>query len=286
MQDIEDDTKSEDAYIPVSAADSTMYYDKDVSTTNDKGEEDNTSYHNEQVIDIPHMNVPMNTVQANDSLTVSTITDDDAIQVSTPTSTVNNQLSILSEADEEEDQDDTSQIPEHNTESTPSTTQGENEQESGDLTSKDTKEGTSLNEEMDAKYGARSTRWNLHQRKPRTYDHKYDENAEIYVAQSTDATMATPQMPIRRGLKMFWTAGINAVKAELQQLHNLKVMEAKPLSPAQKQEALGYLMFLKRKRNGKVKARGCADGRPQRAYIPQEDARAPTVSTEAVFMTL
>ena len=44
-------------------------------------------------------------------------------------------------------------------------------------------------------------------------------------------------------------------------------------------------MFLKRKRNGKIKARGCADGRPQRAYIPQEDARAPTVSTEAVFMT-
>ena len=44
-------------------------------------------------------------------------------------------------------------------------------------------------------------------------------------------------------------------------------------------------MFLKRKRSGKIKARGCADGRPQRAYIPQEDARAPIVSTEAVFMT-
>ena len=44
-------------------------------------------------------------------------------------------------------------------------------------------------------------------------------------------------------------------------------------------------MFLKRKRNGKIKARGCADGRPQCAYIPQEDARAPTLSTEAVFMT-
>ena len=62
-------------------------------------------------------------------------------------------------------------------------------------------------------------------------------------------------------------------------------MEAKPLTTAQKREALGYLMFLKRKRSGKIKARGCADGRPQRAYIPQEDARAPTISTEAVFMT-
>ena len=138
---------------------------------------------------------------------------------------------------------------------------------------------------MDARYGSRSTRWNLRQRKPRTYDHKFDGNAEVYVAQTADATLATPQMPLHRSLKMFGTAGVNAVKAELQQLHNLKVMEAKPLTSSQKREAQGYMMFLKRKRNGKVKARGCADGRPQRAYIPQEDARAPTVSTEAVFMT-
>ena len=97
--------------------------------------------------------------------------------------------------------------------------------------------------------------------------------------------MATPQMPIRRGLKMFGSQGVSAVKAELQQLHDLKVMEAKPLTTTQRWEALGYLMFLKRKRSGKIKARGCADGQPQRAYIPQEDARAPTVSTETVFVT-
>ena len=87
--------------------------------------------------------------------------------------------------------------------------------------------------------------------------------------------MATPQMPIRRGLKLFGSQGNSAVKAELQQLHDLKVMEAKALTTT----------FLKRKRSGKNKARGCVDGRPQRAYIPQEDARTPTVSTEAVFMT-
>ena len=126
---------------------------------------------------------------------------------------------------------------------------------------------------------------NLRQRKQRTYDHKYDEHAEIYVAQSSEATLATPQMPIRRGLKLFGSQGISAVKAELQQLHDLKVMEAKPLTTTLRREALGYLMFLKRKRSGKIKARGCADGRPQWAYIPQEDARAPTVSMEAVFMT-
>jgi Reverse transcriptase (RNA-dependent DNA polymerase) len=44
-------------------------------------------------------------------------------------------------------------------------------------------------------------------------------------------------------------------------------------------------MFLKRKRCGKVKARGCADGRKQRDYISSEDAASPTVATEAVFIT-
>ena len=79
----------------------------------------------------------------------------------------------------------------------------------------------------------------------------------------SEVTLATPQMPICRGLKLFGPEGISAVKAELQQLHDLKVMEAKPLTTTRKQEVLGYLMFLKRKRNGKIKARGCADGRPQ-----------------------
>ena len=96
--------------------------------------------------------------------------------------------------------------------------------------------------------------------KTATYDHKYDRNAEVYVAQVSEATLATTQMPILCGLKLSGSEGISAVKAELQQLHNLKVMEAKPLTTTQKREVLGYLMFLKRKHNGKIKARGCTDG--------------------------
>ena len=53
----------------------------------------------------------------------------------------------------------------------------------------------------------------------------------------------------------------------------------------QKRQALAYLMFLKRKRCGTIKARGYADGRKQRAYIAKEDAASPTVSTEALFIT-
>ena len=42
-------------------------------------------------------------------------------------------------------------------------------------------------------------------------------------------------------------------------------------------------MFLKRKRNGKMKGRGCADGRPQREHISKEELLLPTVSIYALF---
>ena len=45
-------------------------------------------------------------------------------------------------------------------------------------------------------------------------------------------------------------------------------------------------MFLKRKRCGKVKARGCADGRPQREYnITKLESSSPTVKTHALFLS-
>jgi hypothetical protein len=47
--------------------------------------------------------------------------------------------------------------------------------------------------------------------------------------------------------------------------------------------ALSYLMFLKRNRDGTVKARGCADGRPQREYISKDDSGSPTVSIYALM---
>jgi hypothetical protein len=95
-------------------------------------------------------------------------------------------------------------------------------------------------------------------------------------------------MSMNGGLKVFGTAGVEAVKKEMLQLHDRKVMAAKrgtKLTPSQKQEALGYLMFLKRKCCGKVKGHGCADGHKQRAYTTRADATAPTVATESVFLT-
>ena len=50
---------------------------------------------------------------------------------------------------------------------------------------------------------------------------------------------------------MFGEAIVQAVRQELQQLHDRKVMKAKhakELTREQKKEALAYLIFLKRKR--------------------------------------
>ena len=46
------------------------------------------------------------------------------------------------------------------------------------------------------------------------------------------------------------------------------------------------MQLIKQKRCGKIKGRTCADGRKQRQYINQEDSTPPTVSTEALLITL
>ena len=50
-----------------------------------------------------------------------------------------------------------------------------------------------------------------------------------------------------------------------------------------RKQGLGYLMFLKRKRSGKMKGRGCANGRLQREYITKEESSSPTVSLYALM---
>jgi hypothetical protein len=44
-------------------------------------------------------------------------------------------------------------------------------------------------------------------------------------------------------------------------------------------------MFLTKKRCGRVKARGCADGRKQRETTSKEDASARTVAIELVMLS-
>ena len=131
---------------------------------------------------------------------------------------------------------------------------------------------------MDLKYGRRSARHGLRPRRPRDYDHLHTTLESIMLSQYS----------MKQGLKMFGTDGTSAVLAELSQIHNLKVVDPKnanDLTREQKKAALEYLMFLKKKRCGRIKGRGCEDGRKQREYTSKEDASSPTVSIEALMLS-
>ena len=102
-----------------------------------------------------------------------------------------------------------------------------------------------------------------------------------------DKPLATQQMSMKHGLKTFGEDGMKAINDELQQLHDREVMKLihkKDLMPEQRGDSLGYLMFVKCKCKGKVKGRGCTDGRKQREWTNKVDLTSPTVATEAVFL--
>jgi hypothetical protein len=88
---------------------------------------------------------------------------------------------------------------------------------------------------------------------------------------------------------MFGKAGQEAVLSELKQCfidrEVLTPIMANELSDEDKRRSLPYLMFLKKKRCGTIKGRGCADGRKQREYMTKEEVSAPTVSIESVFLS-
>ena len=89
-------------------------------------------------------------------------------------------------------------------------------------------------------------------------------------------------------MKHFGEKGIAAAKGDLTQLHVMDTWvpeDPTVLSRAYKVKALSSLMFLKKKRSGKVKGRACVNRAPQRAYIRKKDAYSPTVVNESVFIT-
>ena len=88
------------------------------------------------------------------------------------------------------------------------------------------------------------------------------------------------QYGVKNGLRIFGKQGDDAVNEEMQQLHNMKIMRPKDsavLRNKDRRDALQYLMFLKIKRDGRIKGRGCADGRKQRAQAVKGAASSPTI---------
>ena len=137
---------------------------------------------------------------------------------------------------------------------------------------------TTVEHNMEEQYGHRTGPYALRPRKPRDYSHLHT---------TLESTVMT-QHSMKKGIKIFGEAGVDAVLQELKQLHDRKVLEprsASDLSASEKKDALQYLMFLKQKRSGKIKGRGCADGRKQREHTNKEDASSPTVAIESVLLS-
>ena len=96
------------------------------------------------------------------------------------------------------------------------------------------------------------------------------------------------QMSVKAGIKKFGKIVNDALSKELRRLHDRKAMVPiwkEDMTTEDRQKALRYLMFIKEKRDGAVKARGCSYGRPQWDYTNKEDASSPTVSLEAMMMS-
>ena len=85
---------------------------------------------------------------------------------------------------------------------------------------------------------------NLRPRKPRSYAH-------LFV-----------QMGFKAGVKKFGARAEDAVRAEFNQLNDYDCLTPRSdLNPTEKRSALEYLLMIQEKRDGRIKARGCADGR-------------------------
>ena len=57
------------------------------------------------------------------------------------------------------------------------------------------------------------------------------------------------------------------------------------VSASERKKALESLIFLVEKKDGRIKARHCANGSKQRQWMPSEEAASPTVMTESVMLT-
>ena len=80
-----------------------------------------------------------------------------------------------------------------------------------------------------------------------------------------------------------------AIIREVKQLEGKKCFKArsvKELTRLERERALRSITLVTKKRSGKIKGRTVADGRKQRDYIPRDDITLPTISTEALMISL
>ena len=168
-----------------------------------------------------------------------------------------------------------------------------------------------LDTEMDERYGQRSGRYSLRERRPPRYDATLltQEGQRQYEATMMAQSKTVPptvgpatilghdpamndlystmlaHVSMNKGIKMYGDKAVKAVDKEVRQIHDREVIRPLTLPSHCRKKALNYLMFISQKRDGTIKARGCADGRVQRPTVGKQQTASPTVSTEGLFLT-
>jgi hypothetical protein len=104
----------------------------------------------------------------------------------------------------------------------------------------------------------------------------------FYQAEPDVVAAIMTQLSLKAGLKEWGEEAFTDAQSEMRQLHFRNTFNPKhwrELSQVQRQTVLESHMFLKQKRDGKIKGRTVVGGNKQRDYISKEDASSPTVAT-------
>ena len=89
-------------------------------------------------------------------------------------------------------------------------------------------------------------------------------------------------------MKLCGTHGGSAKTDELLQLHMRNVLGSKlpsEMTNMEIKDALCYLVFLKQKQCGRMKGRGCLNGRSQRESMSKDGSSFPTAVSEALELS-
>ena len=96
-------------------------------------------------------------------------------------------------------------------------------------------------------------------------------------------------MGFQKGMKVFkdeqYKATVKKLSKNLIEKDIIDMLPGSSVTSDMMKMSLSYLMFLKRKRSLEVKARGCANRRPQREYITKIKSSLPCVKTHALFLS-
>ena len=97
------------------------------------------------------------------------------------------------------------------------------------------------------------------------------------------------QMSAKAGIRKHGEAVESALMSEFAQLENLSVyhsVDPAGLTKQQKRAALRAINLIKEKRDGRLKGRTVADGRTQRTLFDKSETASPTVSSDALILSI